>query len=159
MEQLVNPYARNSKLAAYQTVSVHGGVADADPHRMVLMLLDAATERMATARGCIERGEIARKARLLHSCVTIIAELRGSLNMAEGGPLAQNLSDLYDYMIRRLLLANVNSDAKYITEVSGLLQEIRGAWVAIGPEVRKSGHQAVPGAMMGATASAAASAR
>ena len=127
----------NPSLAAYQSVSVHGGVANADPHGLVLMLMDAAAERMATARGCIERGEIARKAKLLHSCVTMIAELRGSLNMAEGGALAQNLSDLYEYMMRQLLLANVESDAQQITEVLGLLNEIRSAWIAIGPEVRK----------------------
>ena len=156
MEQPVSSYARNSKLAAYQSVSVHGGIADADPHRMIQMLLDAAAERMATARGCIERGEIARKARLLHSCVNIIAELRGSLNMAEGGTLAQNLSDLYDFMIRRLLLANANSDARYINEVAPLVDEIRSAWVAIGPEVRKSAPQSVPAAMLGAGAPTAA---
>lgn len=132
----------NSKLAAYQSMSVHGGVAGADPHRMILMLLDAAAERMAKARGCMERGEIVRKASLLHSCVNIIAELRGSLNLAEGSTLAQNLSDLYDYMVRRLLLANANNDVKCITEVSSLLEEIRSAWIAIGPEVHKAAQRA-----------------
>jgi flagellar secretion chaperone FliS len=133
----VTPYARNSKLATYQSVSVHGGVAKADPHLMVQMLMDAASERMAKARGCVERGEKGRHASLLHSCVMIIGELRGSLNITEGGPLAQNLSDLYDYMIRQLVLANARSDAGLIREVSRLLDEIRSAWIAIGPEVRK----------------------
>jgi flagellar secretion chaperone FliS len=144
MEPTVTSYARNSNLAAYQSVSVHGGVANTDPHAMVLMLMDAATERMAIARGCIERHETARQARLLHSCVNIIAELRGSLNLNEGGTLAQNLSDLYDYMINRLLLANAKSDAACVVEVSRLLDEVRGAWVAIGPEVRKAGRLALP---------------
>jgi flagellar secretion chaperone FliS len=129
--------ARKSSLAAYHSVSVHGSVANADPHGMVQMLMDAAAERMVTARSCIERGETARKASLLHSCVTLIAELRGSLNMAEGGPLAQNLSALYEYMTRQLLMANVESDVQKISEVLGLLNEIRGAWIAIAPEVRK----------------------
>ena len=133
----MSSFARKSSLAAYHSVSVHGGVADADPHRLVQMLMDAAAERMMTALGCIERGEIPRKAKLLHSCVTLIAELRGSLNMAEGGPLAQNLSALYEYMTRQLLMANVESDVQKISEVLGLLNEIRGAWIAIGPEVRR----------------------
>jgi flagellar protein FliS len=151
----LSSYARKSSLAAYHTVSVHGGVANADPHGMVQMLLDATAERMMTARGCIERGEIARKASLLHSCVTLIAELRGCLNMAEGGPLAQNLSALYDYMARQLLMANVQSDGAKITEVLSLLNEIRSAWIAIGPEVRKTAAalQAPPTARMGAVAS------
>ena len=133
----MSSYARKSSLAAYHSVSVHGGVADADPHRLVQMLMDACAERLMSARGCIERGEIARKARLLHSCVTLVAELRGSLNMSEGGPLAQNLSSLYEYMARQLLLANVENDAGKVAEVLGLLNEVRSAWIAIGPEVRK----------------------
>jgi flagellar secretion chaperone FliS len=132
----LSSFARNSSLAAYHTVSVHGGVANADPHRLVQMLLDATAERMMSARGCIERGETSRKAKLLQSCVTLIAELRGSLNMAEGGPLAQNLSTLYEYMARRLMLANVQNDIGPVNEVLSLLNEIRSAWIAIGPEVR-----------------------
>ncbi len=150
----VSAYARNSKLAAYQSVSTHGAVAEADPHGMILMLMDAAAERMASARGCIERGDIARKARLLHSCVNIVAELRGSLNMTEGGELSQNLSDLYEYMIRRLLMANASSDVDCLKEVVTLLQEIRGAWAAIGPQVKAAASTAAA-AMNGAAAAAA----
>lgn len=133
----MSSFARKSSLAAYHSVSVQGTVASADPHRLVQMLMDATAERLNTARSCIERGETARKAKLLHSCVTLVAELRGSLNLAEGGELAQNLSNLYEYMARQLLLANVQNDAGKINEVLALLNEIRGAWIAIGPEVRK----------------------
>ena len=135
----LSSFARKSSLAAYQSVSALGSVAQADPHKLVQMLFDAAAERMVTARACIERGDITRKAQLLHSCVVLIAELRGSLNMAEGGELAQNLSNLYEYMVRQILLANVENDANKVTEVLGLLNDIRGAWIAIGPEVRKAG--------------------
>jgi flagellar protein FliS len=138
MEPALSTYASNFKLAAYQSVSVHGGVANADPHAMVLMLMDAAVERIATARGCIERGETARQARLLHSCVNILAELNGSLNMSEGGSLARNLGDLYEYMIRTLLLANTRSDPVGLANVARLMDEIRSGWVAIGPQVRSS---------------------
>lgn len=131
-------YARNSKLAAYQSVSVHGSVAGADPHRLVLMLMDGVLERLAIARGCMERGEIARKAQLLHNCTTLIAELRGSLNMKDGAELARNLSDLYEYMARQLVRANAENKPEMIREVTSLLAEVRSAWVAIGPEIRGS---------------------
>ncbi|MGH8150604.1 MAG: flagellar export chaperone FliS [Steroidobacteraceae bacterium] len=132
----MNPFAQKSKLAAYQSIAAHGGVMGAGPHGLVLMLLDTAVERLTAARGCIERGETMRKAKLLHNCTRIVAELRGCLNLTDGGALAQNLSDLYDYMIRRLLVANTESRAAYLTEVLSLLGEIRGAWAAIEPEVR-----------------------
>ena len=128
-------FGYNPRMAAYRSTLVHGGVASADPHALVQMLFDAAVERMTAARGCIERGELASKAKLLHSCVTIIAELRGSLDLQRGGSLAQNLHSLYEYMIRQLLNANVRSDAGCITEVLSLIGEIRSAWAAIRPQV------------------------
>jgi flagellar protein FliS len=74
----------------------------------------------------------------------IIGELRGGLNLVDGGALAQNLSDLYDYMLRQLLRANAENDLERIREVSALMSEIRGAWVAIGPELRKAAPAAPP---------------
>ncbi len=139
-------FTGNSAVAAYVKVRAHGAVTGADPHGLVLMLLNGTLERMAIARGCIQRQEIARKAQLLHSCVTLIGELRGSLNLAQGGELAQNLDDLYDYMIRRLLLANLESRVDYISEVERLLGEIRAAWVAIGPQVRAASQRELGGA-------------
>ncbi len=137
-------YSKNSNLAAYQATAVHGGVAGADPHRLVLMLMDGALERIAIARGCIERngkGDVARKAAALSQCVRIVGELRGSLDLAAGGELATNLHGLYDYMVRRLLLANVNNDVRPLAEVASLLDNVRSAWVAIGPEVRTQAKQ------------------
>lgn len=135
----VSAYARHSGVAAYQSISTHGSVSGADPHRLVLMLMDGAVERMAAARGCLERrqrGDIGRKAELLSQCMSIVAELRGSLNLKEGGELAHNLSDLYDYMSRQLLRANAENSTACLSEVMSLLSEVRNAWIAIGPEVR-----------------------
>lgn len=132
----MGPYSQQAKLATYRSVSAHG-VADADPHTLVLTVMDATIARIGAARACVERKETRRMASLLHSSVILIAELRGSLDLQKGGTLAQNLSDLYEYMTRRLMHANLNSDAAAMTEVLSLLGEIRGAWVAIGPQVRQ----------------------
>lgn len=147
---------RNSQLAAYQTVSAQGAVDGADPHRLVLMLMDAIMERLAKARGCIEHGEVVKKTKLLHSTVVLVTELRGSLNLSDGGELAQNLSSLYEYIQRRLLLANLHSDTAALEEVVRLMGEIRSAWVAIGPEVRQGGPQAVRTGHAGAAPAAVA---
>lgn len=139
-------YSPQSKLAAYRSISAHGAVADADPHALVLTLFDATLERIAAARACIERHETRRMAGLLHSAVILVAELRGSLDLERGGSLARNLCDLYEYVTRRLIQANSSSDPAAIAEVSSLLGEIRSAWVAIGPQVRKAGPQAATAA-------------
>ncbi len=145
----MSPYARNSQLAAYQSVSVHGGVDSGDPHRMVLMLMDAVMERLAKTRGCIERNEVLPRTRLLHSSVVLVSELRGALNIPQGGELAQNLNNLYDYMVRRLVLANIKGDLAIVTEVASLMTRVREGWIAIGPEVRQSGQPVRLAAMTG----------
>jgi flagellar secretion chaperone FliS len=129
-------YSRASSLAAYQSAAAHGGVAAADPHRLIVMLMDGALERIQTARGCIARGDSVEKARLLNRAVSIVGELRGSLDMKSGGQIAVNLSELYDYMARRLLKATSENRVELLDEVTGLLNEIRGAWVAIAPQGR-----------------------
>lgn len=120
-----------NKLAAYSSVATHGGVASGDPHRLVLMLIDGALDRLAMARGCLERGDIGPKAQLVQRTVGIIAELRASLDLTRGGPLAANLDDLYDYMERQLVRANSENRAAALDEVSSLLSEIRSAWQAV----------------------------
>ena len=133
----MNAPSHKANIAAYQRTAVQGGVAAADPHGLILLLMDGAMERMAAARGCMERHELVRKAKLLHSCVRLIGELRGVLNIPQGGAIAQNLSELYDYMARRLIVANSENNIGCISEVMSLLGEIRSAWVAIGPQVRQ----------------------
>src|SRR3954468_55548 len=123
--------ARTSNLAAYQSAAAHGGVAAADPHKLIVMLMDGALERISTARGCMERNETSEKAKLLNRAVSIIGELRSSLDMSKGGPIAANLGDLYDHMCRQLMKANAENKLAPLDHVSTLLREIRGAWVAI----------------------------
>ncbi|HTP38999.1 MAG TPA: flagellar export chaperone FliS [Steroidobacteraceae bacterium] len=126
------PYPRSSNLAAYRSVAVHGGIAADNPHQLTLMLMDGALERLSAARGCLERGDLPQKARLLQKTAGIVGELRASLDLRGGGALAGNLDDLYEYMERQLLRANLENKAAYLTEVSSLLTEVRSAWAAIG---------------------------
>jgi flagellar secretion chaperone FliS len=133
----MSAYSRSSRLAAYQSVAVHGGVAAADPHRLIVMLMDGALERIAAARGEIENGSQENKARLIHRAVAILDELRASLNFEAGGDIAANLGALYDYCSRQLMKANLESRVELLTEVSNLLRELRSAWIAMPEAARK----------------------
>lgn len=123
----------NSSLAAYRSVAAHGGVAAADPHRLILMLLDGALERISGARGAMQNGATEAKNRLIHRAADIVSELRASLNMDKGGEIAANMADLYDYSSRQLLRANAENRAELLDEVAHLLREIRSAWIQIAP--------------------------
>jgi flagellar secretion chaperone FliS len=128
--------SRASMLAAYQMVATHGGVNEADPHRLIVMLMDGALARIAQARGCMERrAPAAEKSAHLQRALAIVDELRCSLDLTQG-QLAQNLDSLYDFMSRQLLQAHVSDKPELLERVAALLQEIRGAWIALPPEAR-----------------------
>ena len=129
-------FPHSPRLSAYQSVAAHGGVAAADPHQLIVMLLDGALERIATARGAMQHGAMAEKGRLLHKAVEILDELQASLNPQAGGALAANLTDLYDYVARLLMTASLQTREAPLDEAAKLLREIRGAWVAIAPTAR-----------------------
>ncbi len=141
----MSPYTKNARLSAYRSVDAHGVIANSDPHALVLTLFDAVLGRLTMAQSCIEKDDLVRKTGLLHSSVVLLGELRGSLDLQSGGSLAHNLSDLYDYMARRLVHANTNNDVAAIIEIQGLLRDIREAWAAIGPEVRGRADKAATG--------------
>ncbi len=127
----MSAYSRSASLAAYQSVAAHGGVAAADPHRLITMLMDGALERLSAAHGAIQNGATGTKSRLIHRAVEIINELRASLNLEAGGEIAANMADLYDYSSRQLLRANLENRTELLDEVSHLLREIRSAWIQI----------------------------
>ncbi|MNT32306.1 Flagellar protein FliS [compost metagenome] len=48
-----------------------------------------------------------------------------------GGEISANLESLYEYMVRRLMLANLRSDAALLAEVDTLLESLASAWAQI----------------------------
>jgi flagellar protein FliS len=136
LEQIAMAFSPNAgKLAAYRSTAVHSGVDAADPHRLVVMLMDGALERIAAASGLMKHGGGIEKAQLLNRAVGIIDELRNSLNLKAGGTIATNLDSLYEYMCQRIMQANAQNKPEWLDEVSRLLGEIRSAWLLL-PQAR-----------------------
>ncbi|MFV3412341.1 flagellar export chaperone FliS [Pseudomonas nitroreducens] len=115
----------------YQQVSLEARVAEASPHGLIQLLMQGGLERLAQARGAIERGQRAERGELISKAIGIVGGLREALNPEVGGELALNLDRLYAYMTERLLEANRNGDAAILDEVSGLLREVKSGWDAI----------------------------
>ncbi len=120
-----------SAIKQYQQVSVNSSVMGASSHRLVQMLMEGALERIAVAKESMARKEIALKGKNIGHAIEIVGGLQGSLNIEAGGEVAENLSSLYDYMVRRLLVANNQNDESILDEVSGLMIEIKMGWDAM----------------------------
>ncbi len=115
-------------LEGYGRGAVESEVNFASPHRIIQMLMEGALSKIATAKGCIARNDIAEKSRQITWGMNIIQGLRTSLDAQKGGEVAANLDALYEYMGRRLLEANVGNDVAILEEVSSLLMEVKAGW-------------------------------
>ncbi len=134
----MNYSSGHAALKQYRNVNTQSGIESADSHRLVLMLMDGALEKISTAKGCMLRNAIADKGAQISWAIAIIDGLRAALDRDKGGEIAQNLEDLYDYMGRRLFQANVENSIEMLDEVSGLMAEIKDAWGAIPDEAKKA---------------------
>ena len=121
---------------AYKQVGVETEIQTADPHRLILLLLDGAIVGLSEALLHMEANQIGKKGSCISKAIDIIANgLKVSVDRESGGDLALRLIALYDYMCIRLLHANMKNDQAAIKEVVSLLREIHSAWTQIGQTV------------------------
>lgn len=118
----------------YQKVGLNSALANATPHQQVLMLMHGALERIATAKGAIERKDPELKGTSISKAISIVGGLQASLADTEGNEIAQNLDNLYTYMADQLVQANVQSSQEKLNEVTSLLLEIKSSWEQIPAE-------------------------
>lgn len=125
-------------IASYRQIDVESDIRGADPHRLIVLLFDGAESALQQALVKLEADDIIGKSESLTKAIDIILSgLSASLNTEEGGDLAHNLKALYDYMVSRLVHANVHKDPAAIREVQRLLGEISGAWREMGENLRQ----------------------
>ena len=125
-----------SYLNQYRTVGAAGNLADASPHQVVKVMLDALLSRIAEASGHIERGESQAKGEKIGKALGLIEALTLGLDKERGGELAANLERLYDYASRTLLKAQLENRTDLLKEVSALLREIKLGWDGIAPTAK-----------------------
>jgi flagellar secretion chaperone FliS len=117
---------------AYQRINVETSMHTIDQHQLVGLLYEGILNAIATARGAMARGDIVTKCSAISKAIRILEEgLSTSLDKVAGGELAQNLSDVYEYSVRQLVLANARNDDATMQEVMRLIEPIASSWSAI----------------------------
>ena len=123
---------QNRKAAAsYGAVMIETGVDSSDRVQLVQMLFDGLLESLNAAEGHIKANAIQEKSNHLSRAGRIVLGLQSSLDYENGGDLARNLAELYTYVTRRLLQINLRNDLAGLSEVKGLMEEVRDAWTTV----------------------------
>lgn len=110
-------------------------IMNASPAQLTLMLYDGAIKFCNIAIAAIEKNDIEKAHNNIVKAENIIAEFRATLNFKY--PVAQDFENVYAYIARRLIQANIKKDKEILEEVLGHLREMRNTW----EEVMKNGKQ------------------
>jgi flagellar protein FliS len=108
-------------------------VLAASPVKLVELLYRGTITAIDNARAALRNGDIAERSRQIDKAVAIINHLALTLDHSKGAPISVPLAELYDYLARRLLTANVQQVEEPLAEVSALLKSLQEAWQACSP--------------------------
>lgn len=124
LSQMQNAYAqyKNNKVMA------------ASGPELTLMLYDGAIKFLNIADFAIEKKDIQKAHDNIIKTEKIIEYLRNTLDMKY--PVAQDFENMYSYIARRLVEANLTKDREIVGEINGHMHAIRDNWV----EVMKANH-------------------
>ncbi|MBV1907132.1 MAG: flagellar export chaperone FliS [Pseudomonadales bacterium] len=109
-------------------------VEQASPHELIMLLFDGLLDCLGKSKISIVEEENKMLGVHLDSARAILAGLRESLDIDQGGSLAENLDSLYSYMSRCLEEAGNSCDISRIAEVIDLIKTLKEAWRAIEPD-------------------------
>ncbi len=125
------PSAYKRGVNQYANIHNESGLADASPHYLIQMLMDGFLARVNSAKGAMMRSDIELKGIYISRAIAIIGGLNEAIDLEKGGEIAINLSQLYNYISRRLLQASSENNVEILDEVASLMREIKEGWDAI----------------------------
>lgn len=118
---------RKNQYEAYKNTEI----STADQGKLIVMLYEGAIRFLNIARDNMDHRTYDVVNTNIIKAQDILTELMISLNMDAGGEIAENLMNLYAYMKKRLIEANVSKDVEILEEVTGHLSQLKSAWEEI----------------------------
>jgi flagellar protein FliS len=116
-------------------------ILGADPLELVNLLYQGCRQSVRDAREHLAAGRIGDRSRAISKACDILVELTQSLDHSQAAEISQRLAQLYDYMQRRLLEANLQQIDEPLAEVLGLLSTLGEAWEGVSRSTAKPSAQ------------------
>lgn len=129
----------NKSLGVYKKNSLEAELSVADPHKVIQLLMQGFLERVAQAKGAIERSDYQLKSDRISSANAILNGLKDSLDMSQG-EISERLFSLYEYMGERLLDASVKMEVSPLDESMKLMLMIKESWDKIPDEEKQKAY-------------------
>lgn len=113
---------------AYSNNYLESQIKSASPEQLLIMFYDGAIRFTSQATQAIHDKNIEKRNYFINKACAIVTELNATLDHDIGGKVSEDLSRLYDFMLRELHKANSNNNAKNTQTVEKLLTDLRDTW-------------------------------
>ena len=111
--------------------------------RVVLMYEGLHKELMKTKNLIVNLNKDVANIEKAHNSITlseqIILELKLALDLDNGGELAQNLDNLYEFWIVQLSEINMKKDVKALNPILEMVEELKNTWREAAKKARQLG--------------------
>lgn len=111
-----NPYAK------YKSNSI----STATPEELTLMLYNGAIKFCNQAAVALEKKDYMKSNTLIQRVQDIIREFQ--ITLKPEYEISAQLNDMYDYIMRTLVTANIRKDDKKLQEATDLIRNMRDTW-------------------------------
>lgn len=101
-------------------------VTTATPSELTLMLYNGAIKFIKQAKSSLSEKNYSKTHEFCIKVQNILYELMSSLK--QDYPISKDFSIMYDYMLRRIVEANIRKDMDILEEVEGLFVQFRDTW-------------------------------
>ena len=100
---------------------------ESDGVQIVSMLYDGAINFIGKAKEKLDIGDSSGRSFYIKKTTAIVNELSGSLNM-DTGEIAVNLRSLYDFVLDRLVKADLQNNRDALSDAEKVIDIIRSSW-------------------------------
>ncbi|GAB6072190.1 flagellar export chaperone FliS [Venenivibrio stagnispumantis] len=118
---MINPYE------AY----LESNISTASKLDQIIMLYDKAIISLERAKEDIKNNDIKSKINNINKALDIINYLNAILDMEKGEEIAQNLRDIYTFLMKHITIANAENSVEKIDESIKVLKNLNEGWIGI----------------------------
>lgn len=120
-----------SQSASYREMEIQS----ASPERLVVIVFEQLVMNLERARSAMERKNIELRVTSLRRARGLVGELLATLDFEKGGALANQLADLYQFMLYELVDIGQRGDVATMRKLVNIATSLRDGFTAVAGNV------------------------
>lgn len=120
-----------SQTSSYREMEIHA----ASPERLLVIVFEQLVVNLERARIAMERNDVELRVTALRRARGLVAELLSTLDFEQGGALAIELADLYQFLLAELVDIGKRGDVRTMRKLVNIATHLRDGFAGAAQKV------------------------